>query len=103
MRRGAFHAHRRSRSGDEVRDEPRMRRCGDYRVQEHSGDRRSHRADESADEPLSARFMEWFQDEEFWRELYPYMFPPERFAAAPEQVDQVLALTGCNEGKVLDL
>jgi len=47
--------------------------------------------------------MEWFQDEEFWRELYPYMFPPERFRAAPEQVDQVLALTGCNGGRVLDL
>jgi SAM-dependent methyltransferase len=47
--------------------------------------------------------MEWFEDEEFWRELYPYMFPAERFAAAPEQVDQVLSLTGLSEGKVLDL
>jgi SAM-dependent methyltransferase len=47
--------------------------------------------------------MEWFEDEEFWRELYPYMFPAERFAAAPEQVAQVLALSGCNRGKVLDL
>ncbi len=47
--------------------------------------------------------MEWFEDEEFWRELYPYMFPAERFAAAPEQVAQVLALSGCSRGKVLDL
>jgi SAM-dependent methyltransferase len=47
--------------------------------------------------------MEWFEDEEFWRELYPYMFPAERFAAAPEQVDQVLALAGLSGGKVLDL
>jgi SAM-dependent methyltransferase len=47
--------------------------------------------------------MEWFQDEEFWRELYPYMFPAERFAAAAEQVDQILALAGCSGGKVLDL
>jgi SAM-dependent methyltransferase len=36
--------------------------------------------------------MEWFEDEAFWRELYPYMFPPERFAAAPDQVAQILTL-----------
>jgi SAM-dependent methyltransferase len=47
--------------------------------------------------------MEWFEDEAFWRELYPYMFPAERFAAAAEQVAQVLALSGCSGGKVLDL
>src|SRR5271155_2178344 len=47
--------------------------------------------------------MEWFEDEEFWRELYPYMFPAERFLAASEQVAQVLALSGCGGGKVLDL
>jgi len=47
--------------------------------------------------------MEWFEDESFWSEFYPYMFPPERFAAAGDQVDQVLALTGCASGAVLDL
>src|SRR5579862_945401 len=47
--------------------------------------------------------MEWFENEEFWRELYPYMFPAERFLAAREQVDQILALSGCGRGKVLDL
>jgi SAM-dependent methyltransferase len=47
--------------------------------------------------------MEWFEDEEFWRELYPYMFPAERFAMAGEQVDQILALAGIGSGKVLDL
>jgi len=47
--------------------------------------------------------MEWFENENFWRELYPYMFPPERFAAAAEQADQVIALTKCNGGAVLDL
>jgi SAM-dependent methyltransferase len=47
--------------------------------------------------------MEWFQDEEFWRELYPYMFPAERLTAATEQVAQILALSGCSGGKVLDL
>jgi SAM-dependent methyltransferase len=47
--------------------------------------------------------MEWFADEEFWRELYPYMFPPERFAAAAEQVAQIVALTGFAGSTVLDL
>jgi len=47
--------------------------------------------------------MEWFDDEEFWRELYPYMFPAERFAAAREQVDQLIALTEFHRGAVLDL
>jgi SAM-dependent methyltransferase len=47
--------------------------------------------------------MEWFEDETFWRELYPYMFPPERFAAAPGQVDQVLSLARSSGGALLDL
>jgi SAM-dependent methyltransferase len=47
--------------------------------------------------------MEWFEDEAFWRELYPYMFPAERFASSGEQVDQIVALAGCGGGKVLDL
>src|SRR5579864_5024876 len=47
--------------------------------------------------------MDWFEEEEFWRELYPYMFPPERFAAAREQVDQLVALTGFQGRAVLDL
>ncbi|SPE30071.1 Methyltransferase type 11 [Candidatus Sulfopaludibacter sp. SbA6] len=47
--------------------------------------------------------MEWFEDEEFWRELYPYMFPAERMAAAAVQVGQLLALTGFNGRAVLDL
>jgi SAM-dependent methyltransferase len=47
--------------------------------------------------------MSWFDNEEFWRDLYPYMFPVERLAAAPEQVAQIVALTGVASGKVLDL
>ena len=47
--------------------------------------------------------MEWFEDEAFWRELYPYMFPPERISAAPTQVEQVLALARTSSGAVLDL
>ncbi|HLG96238.1 MAG TPA: class I SAM-dependent methyltransferase [Bryobacteraceae bacterium] len=47
--------------------------------------------------------MEWFENETFWRDLYGYMFPAERMAAAPAQVEQVLALARLNSGAVLDL
>ncbi len=47
--------------------------------------------------------MEWFQSQTFWRELYPFMFPPERFAAAGEQAGQILALAECTSGSLLDL
>jgi SAM-dependent methyltransferase len=47
--------------------------------------------------------MEWFEDEDFWREFYPYMFSSERFAAAKEEVNRIEALTQCKAGKVLDL
>ena len=46
---------------------------------------------------------EWFEDESFWRELYPYMFDDNRFAQADEQVRKVLKLTGIRRGAVLDL
>src|SRR5438477_7484485 len=46
---------------------------------------------------------EWFEDESFWIEMYPYMFPEERFNIAEEQVEKALALTGLQPGTVLDL
>ncbi|HEU0173590.1 MAG TPA: class I SAM-dependent methyltransferase [Blastocatellia bacterium] len=46
---------------------------------------------------------EWFEDESFWSELYPFMFPEERFRLAEEQIEKVLALAGYKEGAVLDL
>jgi SAM-dependent methyltransferase len=46
---------------------------------------------------------EWFEDERFWREMYPYMFDEQRFAAADEQVRKILKLTGIRRGAVLDL
>jgi len=46
---------------------------------------------------------EWFEDESFWREMYPYMFDEQRFAAADEQVRKILKLTGIRRGAVLDL
>jgi SAM-dependent methyltransferase len=47
--------------------------------------------------------MEWFEDEAFWRELYPFMFPAERLSIAGEQVDQIIALTKFSGRTVLDL
>src|SRR5215510_12663636 len=46
---------------------------------------------------------EWFEDESFWREMYPFIFSDERFRLAEVQIDKVLALVGYKEGAVLDL
>ena len=46
---------------------------------------------------------EWFENESFWREMYPYMFDKQAFAAADEQVRKILKLTGVRRGAVLDL
>jgi SAM-dependent methyltransferase len=47
--------------------------------------------------------VQWYEDEDFWREMYPYMFPAEKFGAAEEQISQILSLTGMEKGAVLDL
>lgn len=47
--------------------------------------------------------MDWFADERFWRRLYPMMFPEARFAAAPKEVDQTLAIARVTGGAALDL
>jgi SAM-dependent methyltransferase len=52
---------------------------------------------------LSWNVWKWFEDETLWRELYPYVFPADRVAAASAQVAQILALTGIEGGPVLDL
>jgi SAM-dependent methyltransferase len=46
---------------------------------------------------------EWFEDETFWIETFPFMFPRERMEAAPGEVDGMLSLTGLSGGRVLDL
>jgi SAM-dependent methyltransferase len=47
--------------------------------------------------------MDWFENEDFWRELYPYMFSAERMSAAKDEVVRIETLTQCSSGKVLDL
>jgi SAM-dependent methyltransferase len=45
---------------------------------------------------------EWFENEAFWRELYPVMFDETRFAKAGTEVRQILRLAGRRRGAVLD-
>jgi SAM-dependent methyltransferase len=52
---------------------------------------------------LNSVSMEWFENDDFWREFYPFMFSDERFAATPDEVSRILALTQCSGGSVLDL
>jgi len=47
--------------------------------------------------------MEWFENEDFWHDFYPFMFPTERFAAARDEAERIMALTQCNGGAFLDL
>ena len=45
----------------------------------------------------------WFEDEQFWEKLYPFMFPDEKFQIADEQVGKLLDLVAFQGGTVLDL
>ncbi len=45
----------------------------------------------------------WFEDEEFWEKLYPFLFTDSKLEAAEVEVDSVLRLAGLDRGDVLDL
>ena len=49
------------------------------------------------------RKREWFDDDAFWRDLYPFLFSEARFADAAEEARQVLRLTRPRGKAVLDL
>jgi SAM-dependent methyltransferase len=51
----------------------------------------------------TGRRREWFDDDSFWRDLYPFMFPDKRFANAIEEVDKILDLTKPKGKTALDL
>ena len=51
----------------------------------------------------NSRKKEWSDNESFWRDLYPVMFPSQRIEAAREQVAAALALTKPPGKTVLDL
>lgn len=46
----------------------------------------------------------WHEDEAFWRQLEPFLFPPEMLDKASDQVEQLLSLLDIDqEARVLDL
>ena len=49
------------------------------------------------------RNKEWFDNDSFWRDLYPYMFPEKRFEDTPREIDKILSLIKPNGKAVLDL
>ncbi len=49
-----------------------------------------------------ANKKEWFDDEVFWREIYPILFPKVRFHDAPEEIEKILDLAGFGGKTVLD-
>jgi SAM-dependent methyltransferase len=49
------------------------------------------------------RRKEWFDDESFWEETYPFMFSRERFKETPDQVEKILQLVKPRGKAVLDL
>jgi len=46
---------------------------------------------------------EWFDDKNFWKKLYPFLFAPEQFEKAQEEVEKILCLTSFRGDSVLDL
>ena len=51
----------------------------------------------------TAKRPEWFDDDSFWRELYPFLFPETRFARAAEEVAGALRLARPRGKTALDL
>ena len=49
------------------------------------------------------RKKEWFDNDAFWKELYPFMFPDQRFTQIREQIEKVLTLTRPPGKAALDL
>jgi len=47
--------------------------------------------------------MKWFEDEEFWSSVYPFMFPDSRMERAEDGADAIMGITGISDGDVLDL
>jgi SAM-dependent methyltransferase len=46
---------------------------------------------------------EWFDDDAFWEEMFPFMFPDGRLAEAEEQCDALITLAVPQGRRVLDL
>jgi 2-polyprenyl-3-methyl-5-hydroxy-6-metoxy-1,4-benzoquinol methylase len=49
------------------------------------------------------RSVEWFDNDAFWRETFPFIFSEKRLALADEMVGKILKLTGLRGRSALDL
>jgi len=49
------------------------------------------------------RDKEWFADDRFWVDTYPFMFPEGSFEIGRQQASQLVRLLGLSEGRLLDL
>jgi SAM-dependent methyltransferase len=49
------------------------------------------------------RKKEWFDDDSFWVDMYPFMFPKKNFSDAEDQLRKVLKLAGTRGKDALDL
>ncbi len=47
--------------------------------------------------------QEWFEDESFWEEFYPVLFPDILFEEAEEEIEKILDLIGHPVSSILDL
>ena len=45
---------------------------------------------------------EWFADERFWRDLFPFEFTDEVFAHGETQVERAVTLSGVERGDALE-
>lgn len=45
----------------------------------------------------------WYANEAFWKDFYPFLFPPERFEVGAAQVEKILALIEFSGQDILDL
>jgi SAM-dependent methyltransferase len=52
---------------------------------------------------MADRKAEWFDQESFWVDLFPAMFPPARLEAAAEEAEKIVSLTAFQGTTVLDL
>lgn len=46
---------------------------------------------------------EWFGNEDFWIDMYEYLFPFSGFSRAEKEADDILVLTGFSGSEILDL
>lgn len=52
---------------------------------------------------MTKRKKEWFDNDVFWQEFYPFMFSEKLFAETPDQIEKVLRLTEPAGKTALDL